>query len=65
MLKILIAEDDRDFRQLFSHGLEKNSYTVQGVGNGQEALDALEGSQSRAENIPGSSARFTVELTSR
>ena len=42
MLKILIAEDDAELRQLFSHVLAKNGYTVKGVGNGQEALDALE-----------------------
>lgn len=42
MLKILIAEDDRELRQLFSHVLIKNGYTVKGVINGKEALDALE-----------------------
>ena len=42
MLKILIAEDDRELRQLFSHVLMKNSYTVRGVSNGKEALDAME-----------------------
>ena len=42
MLKILIAEDDRELRQLFSHVLAKNGYTVKGVGNGQEALDAMD-----------------------
>ncbi|MBE6036803.1 MAG: response regulator transcription factor [Clostridiales bacterium] len=42
MLKILIAEDDRELRQLFSHVLVKNGYTVTGVSNGQEALDAME-----------------------
>ena len=31
MLKILIAEDDRELRQLFSHVLMKNGYTVKGV----------------------------------
>lgn len=41
MLKILIAEDDRELRQLFSHVLTKNGYTVKGVGDGQEALEAL------------------------
>ena len=43
MLKILIAEDDRELRQLFSHVLIKNGYIVTGVSNGQEALDALDG----------------------
>lgn len=42
MLKILIAEDDRELRQLFSHVLIKNGYAVKGVSNGQEALDAME-----------------------
>ena len=42
MLKILIAEDDRELRQLFSHVLIKNGYTVKGVSNGKEALDSME-----------------------
>jgi DNA-binding response OmpR family regulator len=42
MLKILIAEDDRELRQLFSHVLVKNGYSVTGVSNGEEALDALD-----------------------
>ena len=42
MLKILIAEDDRELRQLFSHVLIKNGYSVKGVVNGREALNALE-----------------------
>ena len=42
MLKILIAEDDRELRQLFSHVLKRNGYTVTGVSNGQEALDAMD-----------------------
>ena len=42
MFKILIAEDDRELRQLFQHVLLKNGYTVKGVADGQEALDALE-----------------------
>lgn len=42
MLKILIAEDDQELRQLFSHVLTKNGYSVKGVGNGREALDTLE-----------------------
>ena len=42
MLKILIAEDDRELRQLFSHVLSRNGYTVTGVSNGQEALDAMD-----------------------
>ena len=42
MLKILIAEDDRELRQLFSHVLMRNGYTVKGVANGQEALEAMD-----------------------
>ena len=42
MLKILIVEDDRELRRLFSHVLIKNGYTVREVGNGKEALDSLE-----------------------
>ncbi len=42
MLKILIAEDDKELRQLFSHVLTINGYTVRGVADGQEALDALD-----------------------
>ncbi|MGM9601290.1 MAG: response regulator transcription factor [Faecousia sp.] len=42
MLKILIAEDDRELRQLFSHVLVKHGYTVKGVSDGKEALDAID-----------------------
>lgn len=42
MLKILIAEDDRELRQLFSYVLTKNGYAVKGVSNGKEALDAMD-----------------------
>ncbi|MBQ2729812.1 MAG: response regulator transcription factor [Clostridia bacterium] len=42
MLKILIAEDDRELRRLFSHVLLKHGYTVSEVGNGKEALEAIE-----------------------
>lgn len=42
MLKILIAEDDRELRQLFSHVLHKNGYTVTCAGNGREVLEAME-----------------------
>ena len=41
MLKILIAEDDRELRTLFSRVLTKNGYSVEGVANGQDALDVL------------------------
>lgn len=43
MLKILIAEDDKELRQLFTHVLVKNGYVVKGVPDGREALDALDG----------------------
>ena len=42
MLKILIAEDDRELCQLFSHVLMKNDYLVKEVSDGLEALKALE-----------------------
>ena len=42
MLKILIAEDDRELRQLFGHVLKRHGYTVLGVSNGKEALDAMD-----------------------
>ena len=42
MFKILIAEDDKELRQLFSHILTKNGYLVRGVSNGKEALEALD-----------------------
>ena len=43
MLKILIAEDDRELRRLFARVLVKNGYTVKEAANGQEALDAIDG----------------------
>ena len=42
MFKVLIVEDDRALRQLFSRVLMNNGYTAKGVSNGQEALDALD-----------------------
>lgn len=42
MLKILIAEDDRELGQLFRHVLIKNGYTVKSVDDGKEALEALD-----------------------
>lgn len=42
MFKILIAEDDRELRQLFEHVLCKSGYLVTGVSNGREALQALD-----------------------
>ena len=63
MLKILIAEDDRELRQLFSHVLMKNGYTVKEVGNGKEALDALgelTGRTAREEIVSRIFSRFCV-----
>lgn len=42
MLKILIAEDDRELRRMFAHVLIKNGYSVKEVANGKEALDAID-----------------------
>lgn len=42
MLKILVAEDDRELRGLFAHVLIKNGYSVKEVSNGREALDAID-----------------------
>lgn len=42
MFRILIAEDDSELRQLFSHVLSKHGYSVTGVDNGIEALKALD-----------------------
>ena len=41
MFKILIAEDDVELRELFSHILTKNGYNVLGVGDGKQALNAI------------------------
>jgi len=42
MLRILIAEDDRELRQMFSHVLTKHGYSVTGASDGQQALDAMD-----------------------
>lgn len=42
MFKILIAEDDKELRQLFQSVLVKNGYNVKVVSNGAEALDIIE-----------------------
>ena len=42
MFKILIAEDDRELRQLFQHVLTKNGYAVTGVADGEEAMEAID-----------------------
>ena len=42
MIRIVIAEDDFELRQLFGHVLMQNGFSVKGVQNGKEALEALE-----------------------
>lgn len=42
MLKILIAEDDRELNRLFAHVLIKNGYAVKSVSDGREAMAAME-----------------------
>lgn len=42
MLTILVVEDDRELRQLFSRVLTQNGYFVRVAENGKAALDALE-----------------------
>lgn len=42
MFRILVAEDDHELRQLFSRVLTRNGYSVKGVENGKEALEALD-----------------------
>lgn len=42
LLKVLMVEDDRELRRLFAHVLIKNGYAVKEVGNGKEALSALD-----------------------
>ena len=41
MFKILIAEDDKELRQVFQNVLTKNGYAVTGVSNGEEAIQAM------------------------
>lgn len=42
MFRILVAEDDRELRQLFRRVLENSGYEVAEAEDGQEALDLLE-----------------------
>lgn len=42
MFRILVAEDDRELRQLFRRVLENSGYEVAEAADGQEALDLLE-----------------------
>ncbi len=39
--KILVIDDDEDFRFILSRTLEKEGYLVQAVGSGAEAIEAL------------------------
>lgn len=41
MFKLIIAEDDFELRQLFSHVLIKNGFSVTCAENGQQALDLI------------------------
>ena len=41
-MRVLIAEDDEELSNLFQRVLSKNGYSVTGVSNGKEALEALE-----------------------
>ena len=43
LMKVLIAEDDFELRQLFTRVLMQNGYTVKGVSNGREAIEAVDG----------------------
>ena len=42
MFRILVVEDNKELRQLFIHVLTKNGYATKGVGNGVEALQAMD-----------------------
>jgi len=42
MFKVLVVEDDRELRELFSRVLTRHGYKTLEAGNGQEALDVLE-----------------------
>ncbi len=42
MFKILVAEDDRELRNLYEKVLEQSGYVVKGVSNGQEALEQID-----------------------
>jgi len=39
--RILVIDDDEDFRLILTHTLEKEGYRVQAVGSGAEAIEAL------------------------
>jgi two-component system, sensor histidine kinase and response regulator len=41
-MRILLADDQKEIRLLTTHQLERSGHQVVAVGNGQEALDALE-----------------------
>lgn len=41
--RILVIDDDEDFRLILTRALEKEGYRVQAVGSGAEAIEALKG----------------------
>jgi CheY-like chemotaxis protein len=40
-IRVLVADDEQDFRQLMTVWLESKGYSVQSVPDGQSALDAI------------------------
>ena len=42
MFKVLVVEDDRDLRQLFTRVLQRSGYETLEAGDGQQALEVLE-----------------------
>lgn len=42
MFKVLVVEDDRELRELFSRVLTRHGYKTLEAGNGEEALDVLD-----------------------
>ena len=43
MFKVLVVEDDRELRELFSRVLTRHGYKTLEAGNGEEALNVLDG----------------------
>ena len=63
MFRILIAEDDRELRQLFSHVLAKHGYSVVGVSNGCEALSEIEAGYFDLSEIETAVFEYNGKLT--
>jgi DNA-binding response OmpR family regulator len=40
-IRVLLADDDKDFLDVTAYGLRRAGFTVSAVGNGKEALDSL------------------------